>query len=446
MSDPVVMSGPLALLVLLQSFFWGMFSATATFVNNRTRVPYFVALPVLWVAFEQLRSLGVIGFTWGALGYAAVTVPAAIQMAVVTGVFGVSLWLALSNAIVLRLIAGRRRIVTALALLVVIAAPPILGALVMRRPVDAETMRVAVIQPNISGITKWDAAYKDQSFETLARLSYEAGRLDPDLVVWPETAAPSYLLYEPDDMAFVAAVGESIHAPILTGCPNLVPGDAAEGGGRPLNSAILVGADGRVEGVYSKMKLVPFGEMIPFETVLPFLKKVNFGEADFWPGSEYTVFTDGVSPFSTLICYESTFPRLARQFVARGASLLVNITNDVWYGRSPMPYQHASMAIMRSVENRRSLARSANSGISMMIDPYGRVLSSLPIFVEGYLVEDLPLLHTMTFYTRYGDVFPWAMAIAGALMVAAGLTVAGGRAGRASGVRRLNRRSARTLQ
>jgi apolipoprotein N-acyltransferase len=293
-------------------------------------------------------------------------------------------------------------------------------------------MRVAVVQPNIPGETKWEPEYKSASFRTLARLSLEAAAQDPDLIVWPETAAPSYLLYEPDDMAFVASVAESAGAPILAGCPDLVRGDAGAGTGRPLNSAILIDENGKVAGIYSKMKLVPFGEMIPFETVLPFLKKVDFGEGDFWPGSEETVFRNGVGAFATLICYESTFPRLARGFVARGAELLVNITNDVWYGRSPMPYQHASMAIMRSVENRRSLARSANSGVSMMVDPFGRVLAALPIFEEGVIVEDLPVVAETTFYTRRGDVFPWAMTLAGALMVATGLP-GRGRAGRRSG-------------
>ncbi len=148
------------------------------------------------------------------------------------------------------------------------------------------------------------------------------------------------------------------------------------------------------------MKLVPFGEAIPFETVIPFLKEVDFGEADFWPGGERVVFQHPRGNFAVLICYESTFPRLARRFVADGAELLVNITNDVWYGKTSMPFQHASMAVMRAVENRRSLARSANSGVSMLVDPYGRVLARTEIFEEGFLVENLPVVSGKTPYTR----------------------------------------------
>jgi apolipoprotein N-acyltransferase len=294
MDNPVVMSGPLFLLVLLQSFYWGLFSAVASFVGHRTRIPWFVVLPVLWVTFEQLRSLGVIGFTWGALGYATVNVPRAIQFASVTGVFGVSLWLALSNVLVLEVVSERRRrraLATALA--AVLLLPVMHGTLVLRGADSGQggegagrSMRVAVIQPNISAATKWDTRYKSESFEALGRLSLQAADRKPDLIVWPETAAPSYLLYEPEDLALIADVARQADTPILTGCPNLVPGDAEEGTGRPLNSVLLIDTDGIPRAAYSKMKLVPFGEAIPFETVIPFLREVDFGEADFWPGSE----------------------------------------------------------------------------------------------------------------------------------------------------------------
>ena len=439
MDNPVVMSGPLFLLVLLQSFYWGLFSAVASFVGNRTRIPWFVVLPLLWVTFEQLRSLGVVGFTWGALGYAAVTVPRAIQFASVTGLFGVSLWLALSNALVSEMASGgRRRMAPALALAVVLALPALHGTMVLRDEASAQaaagenearrTIRVAVIQPNISGETKWDARYREQSFEALGRLSLEAADRKPDLIVWPETAAPSYLLLTPEDLARVGETARAANTPILTGCPHLMPTDAEEGAGRALNSAAVIGVDGVPSAdTYSKIKLVPFGEVIPFETVIPALADVDFGEADFWPGSDRVIFELPSGTFSTLICYESTFPRLARQFVAGGSELLVNITNDVWYGRSSMPFQHASMAVMRAIENRRSLARSANSGVSMLVDPFGRVVSRTEIFEEGFLVESMQVRSEKTFYTRYGDVFPWGASLAGGVMLLMGVSGGNGR-------------------
>jgi apolipoprotein N-acyltransferase len=429
MNDPVTMSGPLALLVLLQSLYWGFFSATSVFVLNRTAVPRVLVLPVLWVAFEQLRSLGVIGFTWGAVGYAAVPIPAAIQFVSVTGMFGASFWIVLVNALVLEIgvsswgRSGRgRTIAFATALVLSLALPIIHGVWETRSSEWKSTMTVAVLQPNIPGEIKWDAAYKSASFEALESLSLAAAVHRPDLIVWPETAAPSYLLRDRVDLARVGAIAQMAGAPILTGCPDIAVGEeAGEGLGRALNSVLLIDTDGVPRAKYDKMKLVPFGEVIPFETVVPFLRSVDFGEADFWPGRDATVFELPEGRFSALVCYEATFPRMVRRFVNGGAELLVNVTNDVWYGRSAMPFQHASMAIMRCIEHRRSLARSANSGVSMMVDPHGRVIARTGIFERVLLVDELPVVSDRTFYARAGDLFPWCAVAAGALMAILGV-------------------------
>jgi apolipoprotein N-acyltransferase len=154
---------------------------------------------------------------------------------------------------------------------------------------------------------------------------------------------------------------------------------------------------------------VPFGEIIPFESAFPVLTRVDFGEADFTPGRARVVFDTGSARPAVLICFEAIFPGLVREFVVEGADLLVNITNDVWYGRTSMPFQHASMSLMRSIENRRSLARSANSGVSLLADPFGRTTARLGIFERGYLVGEVPLVSEETFYTRHGDVLAWAL-------------------------------------
>jgi len=431
MDNPVLMSGPLVLLVLLQSFYWGLFSAAAVLVSSRTRVTPVVALPILWVAVEQLRSLFVLGFTWGAVGYTAVAVPESIQFASVTGLMGVSFWIVAVNAIVLGLVAGepgRRKGLLAGALAAVIALPVLHGALVVRNGGSDRTVRVAVIQPNITAATKWDPRHKDESFRVLSELTLEAAREDPDLVIWPETATPSYLLREPDYYELVAETARVADAPILTGLPDLEYVSRETGDRRTFNSALLVLPDGSWRGKYDKIHLVPFGEIIPFETVFPILKRVDFGEADFARGEDRIVFRIPEGRFSTLICFESIFPRLVRQFVDGGAEFLVNITNDVWYGRSSMPHQHASMAVMRAIENRRSLARSANSGVSLFADPHGRVVARTRLFERTFLVYDLPVLDRLSFYAARGDVFAWCV------VALAGLLVAGALRGRREGV------------
>jgi len=424
MDDPILMSGPLLLLVLLQALYWGLFSAGAAWVRSRTSLPPWLYLPVLWVACEQLRSLFVLGFTWGALGYSGVTVnPAPAQFASVTGVFGVSFWMVLVNALVLEalLASGGRRMRLSLAGAIVFALPWVHGIAVIRAglPGTVATCTVVVVQPNIPAERKWDADYKDKSFEVLRQLSLAgAASGNPDLIVWPETAAPSYLLREPEYLARVVETSEQAGGPVLTGCPDLEY-DEESGRVRTLNSVVLVAPDGSVLDKYDKIHLVPFGEAIPFETVFPVLRRIDFGEADFSPGTRRTVFETGQVRFSALVCFESIFPRLARQFVSGGSQLLVNVTNDVWYGRTSMPFQHAAMAVMRSIENRRSLVRSANSGVSLVSDPFGRVVARLGIFERGVLVREVPLVREQTFYSRHGDIFPWVVLL-GSLALAAG--------------------------
>jgi apolipoprotein N-acyltransferase len=459
MDDPVFMTLPLVLLLLLESLYWGLASAGSILVTSRMRLPGWIVVPVFWVACEQLRSLFVLGFTWGALGYAGVGLPRAIQFASGLGLMGVSFWIALVNVLVLelllpvarggravqdglaapdasaqdgaagrgssrtprsaaaRLLQGRRAAAIALAL--VLAVPLVHGTLVMRCGYGERTVRVAVIQPNIEAKKKWDSRFKDTSFDVLGELTRAVAGEDPDLVVWPETAAPSYLLHEPEYFLRVAEAASAAGAPILTGFPDYADAPGTPRGIRTYNSVLLVTPGGAIEGKYDKIHLVPFGEVIPFETVFPALERVDFGEADFTPGEERLVFElpDADTRFSTLICFESIFPRLVREFVDGGAAFLVNVTNDVWYGRSSMPFQHASMAVMRSIENRRSLARSANSGVSLFVDPYGRILAKTEIFTRTSLVLDLPLVEETTFYTRQGDVFAWSVLALAALLV-----------------------------
>ncbi len=420
--NPVLMSGPLVMLVLLESLFWGGFATVARLLVRRGRLPRVLVLPVVWTAFEYLRSLTVLGFTWGNIGYVGTAIPAAVQFASLTGLFGVTFWFALVNAVVLELIEARAdaraRTVALASLLLVLALPLAHGLIVMARPLPGDRVRVAVVQPNIEGKRKWDPAFRYLSYERLERLTREAGKHGPDLIVWPETAVPAYLRTDVVQLDWARRLAADVDAAILTGAPEFEgrPGEKP----RYYNSAFLIRPDSPKVTRYDKIHLVPFGEAIPFESTFPILERVDFGEADFRSGSERTVFESRGATWSTLICYEAIFPGLVREFVDGGAGFLVNITNDVWYGRTSMPFQHASMARMRSIENRRSLARSANSGVSLLADPYGRVIAETEIFTETFLVADLPVGCGTTFYTRVGDYPAWlALALSGIGLVLA---------------------------
>ncbi|MCX5883189.1 MAG: apolipoprotein N-acyltransferase, partial [Deltaproteobacteria bacterium] len=171
------------------------------------------------------------------------------------------------------------------------------------------------------------------------------------------------------------------------------------------NSAFLIDPNGNVAGKYDKVHLVPFGEYVPFQEWFPFIGKIVEEVGDFKSGRKGQTLIWGEFPLGIQICYEMIFPDLSREMARNQAAFLINMTNDAWYGKTSAPYQHFSMAVFRAVENRRSLIRSANTGISGFIDPAGRIIASTPLYEEAVITRSLPVLTTESFYTRYGDVF-----------------------------------------
>jgi apolipoprotein N-acyltransferase len=197
--------------------------------------------------------------------------------------------------------------------------------------------------------------------------------------------------------------GDSLGIPILTGVPEVIWKN-----GRPqdFNRAVLLQAGRVAPETYDKIRLVPFSERLPFLDLLPVLRRVDLGQAEFTPGSHPTVFEVSGIPFSVIICFEAIFPDLVRRFIGEGARLLVNITNDTWFGRTPAPYVHAAMAAFRAVEVGTPVARCANSGVSMLVDSRGRVLRQTALFRPAIVVGTLNLRQEATFYARHGDYFP----------------------------------------
>jgi apolipoprotein N-acyltransferase len=190
---------------------------------------------------------------------------------------------------------------------------------------------------------------------------------------------------------------------------------------RTYNAAFLVKPDGQVGAVYRKMHLVPFGEYVPLQRMLFFVKPIVEAVSDFVPGTEAVVLPVGTHHASTAICYEVIFANLMRQFVVNGSELLTTITNDAWYGTSSAPYQHWDQAAMRAIEGGRYLARAANTGISGFVDPYGRVLQKTTLFTPAMLVGDLRFIRERTIYSRIGDLVAWlSLAASLAALLAAG--------------------------
>jgi apolipoprotein N-acyltransferase len=251
------------------------------------------------------------------------------------------------------------------------------------------------------GNHKWDPAVRDSIVTALLghteALAREHREDLPDLVIWPETAIPARLPREPRYRAMVEGVVDTNRIVLLAGFPDGEP--LPRGGYRFTNSAgLLLPGRGMVER-YDKRHLVPFSEYFP----LPILNRYDFGQSNFSAGSAPGIFRETGVPFGLLICFESIFPAPARELTRLGAGYLVNITNDQWFGNSAAPEQHFRMNVLRAIENRRSIARAANTGISAVITPYGSVAASTPTFVPALLVEGLEVRYDMTFYARHGD-------------------------------------------
>ena len=265
------------------------------------------------------------------------------------------------------------------------------------------TIRVALIQPNISSEEKWDSAHQEKSIATLGRLSRDAVAQAPrpDLLVWPETSLPFYLRLEAPKLERVFDMVQQMNVPLLAGYPDAT--FSLSGGVTTHNAAGLILPSRMIAAQYEKIHLVPFGERIPFQELLPFLGKIDLGQAEWTPGVKPVIFPLPRGAFGVLICFESIFPGLARDYGVDGAHFLVNITNDEWFGPTAAPRQHADMAVVRCVEQDLGMARCANTGISMIIDPRGRVRQETPLFREAVLTGDVELGERSTLFRQWGD-------------------------------------------
>jgi apolipoprotein N-acyltransferase len=392
------------------------------FVARRMRIPAVITMPVAWTAVEWIRTYFPIGFPWNLLGYAAYRSLELIQFAEFTGVYGVSALIVFFNAVVYVVIFRRgiyRLQVVSLsvltAMMVVLVGFGSWRINNLKNASPTGSFKVAMVQGDIPQSLKWDPKFLPQSYGVYQDESANAAKRGTDLIVWPEAAAA--FLFEPDDqypaeLASDAAyrnalltLARTLGTPLLFGAPALAQQDGHLGF---YNRAYLVSANGQgeVDAHYDKIELVPFGEYVPARALLGyFVNRVVQGFGDMVPGKEQTLFDVKGAKLGILICYESIFPNLTRREVDKGADVLVNITNDAWYGESSAPYQVLAMATMRSVETKVPMVRVANTGISALIEPSGQITDRTPLFVRGTVIVKVPWRPVRTVYTMVGDLF-----------------------------------------
>ena len=446
---PVVYMGYLLLLFLLLKLADQLFP----------RYGYLVQV-LIWVGYEYVKSLGFLGYSYGILGYTQYLWTDFIQIAGVTGVWGVSLLVIAPSALLARwaleaLEAGSapwrrallarvwvRHRIPLLCLALLLAANLVYGATARADYQAVRQWRVALIQQNIDPWRGGFYAY-ERSLDILLRLSDAALREDPDIVIWSETSfVPGidwHTRHRTDSRRFtlvqrLRAYLDRQSVPFVVGNDDGQLERTADGEVRVDYNAAIMFHEGEIVQTYRKIHLVPFTESFPFKRQLPGIYNwLKEADTHFWKqGTEYVVFDSGAGSgrpgvrFSTPICFEDTFGYLGRKFVGEGAQVLVNMSNDSWSASVPAEMQHMMIGVFRAVENRRSVVRSTNGGMTVTVDPDGRLLQVLEPFTDAYLIGTVPVVdghHTL--YTRWGDWFGVAALMAGlALLAARGVQLA----------------------
>jgi len=408
--------------------YFGIFGLTVNHVTQKTNISPVIAAPVLWVTMEYLRSnAGFLGLPWALLGHSQYLNIPVMQLASVAGVYGVTYLIVVVNAILTEIVIHpHTRLRLGLFGLLIVGLSLGYGFKILSRADATTTINVTVIQGNIAQSIRWKPDWWKQNVEKQIALTREAAsRTNTSLIVWSESSVPGSLTQDVYLLSTLFALAKDTGVPLLLGStvrPNFGSRDYRKA--HWVNSAFLLSPTLGMLGEYRKMRLLPFAEYLPYKDVLPWPSRLVAAVASYVPGGEFTVFDMSGTKFGVTICWENIFPELVREFVMRGASFMINITNEAWFGETAAPYQFLAMNVFRAVENRRAMVRSANTGVSGFIDPYGRIFARVQdvnqkdLFVDGYATAVVPLTQEKTFYTRYGDVWAYANLIAAILMLA----------------------------
>jgi len=432
------------LLVLYLGLYVAMFGLLISMISRRYNSAWaLVAAPFLWVFLEYIRSnFFFIALPWGLLAHSQYQSPAVIQIASFTGVYGTSFLIVLVNSAVTAVILlfgtnlpkavlPQSNFLSKKAGLSIVGLAALCVALTLTygfrtisNPMTGDPIKVSVIQGNIEQTKKWDGKYAKFIMQTYNDLTLKASRDDPDLIVWPETSTPGSINRSVSLYSQLRTLSKNTGTYLLVGSAQRQK-FRRKGSEQPkyYNSAFLIHPKGKRQH-YNKIRLFPFGEYLPMKDIFPwsFISVPEVG--GYMPGKDFTVFNHPRGRFGVTICWENIFPDFVRQFIKRGANFIINITNEAWFGETAAPYQFLSMSVMRAVENRVSVIRSANTGVSGFIDPYGRVIGRVAddrqndIFVRGFLTLEIPVVQDKTFYTKHGDIFAYACAAISILILA----------------------------
>lgn len=435
-TDPFMMIGSVALILVHPLFYWipfVFFFFIKRYLGDKTAL---FSFPFLWNSIEYLRSVDETAFPWLTLGNTQSYYLPIIQIASIIGVYGLSFLIVVFNVLIytayknFRYESFRFSINKLSIVVIILVSLFIYGKVILNDAIyDGKKVRVGIVQPDFDPWEKWEDEVNPQ-IDIYLQLSDSAIQKGAELIVWPESALPVYLLSGnyPAEVNRIKRYCKENNVAIVTGLPlvhfyfskeqakedSKVTRDSAYFYDT-YNGIVLFLPDSDLIQEYGKMILVPFAERAPYLKYLPFLGdliKWSVGISNWSVWDYQTVFRlklrDGdTTQFSGVVCYESIFPSFTAEFVKLGAQFLVVVTNDSWYGKLAGPYQHKQYAVFRAVENRRWVVRAANGGISSIIDPYGNTIIESKLFERTYLVGDIYLNHDVTYYLQYRDLISY---------------------------------------
>jgi len=396
------------LLVIFLSLYVALFAWLLSIAFRRFGAKAVWSAPFIWVGTEYLRSWIGGGFPWVLLGYSQVTVTPIAQIASVGGVYLLSFVVALVSAAAVwtAVVRERSRWLVSAAVIAGVIALGVWGTFRIREGGlvrEGNALRVGLVQGNIAQQDKWNPSLARPILDRYLDMSRQVIAGGAQVVIWPESSTPFFLEENPMLAAGIRRLARETRTPFVVGSDQLERAQQ----NRFYNSAFLVGADGETAAVYRKMHLVPFGEYVPLRQLLPFVGPLVETVSDFSPGLEPVLLPVGSHRLSVAICYEVVYPWLVRSFALGGSDLLVTITNDAWYGTSSAAYQHWEQASLRAIEQGRYLVRAANTGITGIVDPYGRVTASTRLFETTTVIGDVRWNSRRTIYATTGDLIAW---------------------------------------
>lgn len=389
----------LLLLILLESSFLGICGIlTKKFLNSPFSL---VLIPSFFTGLEFFRTLFEIAFPWSPFYLSWVKNLAGIQIIEITGPFFITFLIVLLNLLFYKFFKTKEFLYLIFFLLLP-AINQIYGHLRMKKPFSGERVKVAIYQPNLSLYLSYNQEM-EMGFKVYKELSDSIKGFNPYISLWCESSVPGNLLYNPFVYSYVREFAKAQRTYLFLGAQDRIKG-------KVYNTVFLFSPHGELLSRYYKVKLVPFGEAIPYDEKFEALRKIDFGEGDFSRGKLLKPMKAGKYLCGALICYESIFPEMSRILVKKGAQVILNLTSDGWYGKTLGPLEHRDLFVFRAVETRRYLLRSARMGISCVIDPYGRVIEERKLFKKGIIraVIKMPPWNYKTIYVRLGDVTGWA--------------------------------------